>query len=814
MQKTIRGVLCLLAVLSQPIWAAEHVDSKVFDKKTIRFDDLPHTIEARSSTAAQQPFILNRKNINSAEFEAKLSWLTMGKVTLADGKTYNRIQLPNGGHPADPGKPNLTGYQQMIRISDDAQVGVVIDDIQWSDTFNNIIIDPVQLPFPDAATIDGIRLDEHLPFVKDEQAYHPLMDTDTVMLSKPVQLVETIRVRGKSYAIVSYQPIEFNPVTESVRFAKKVRFHLNSVVPNINTPKTIVTDALQPEHSDSGSIFDVRSEPSSVMTDNVSAVESKSSATLTPAQAADYLIITADKFRDEIEPLAVWKRKKGYNVYVATISESGRTQEEIKNYISNAYHHGPMTSYVLLVGDHEDLPGWKVIGHPAISNTHEWHTDFDYTLVDGVDKYPDLVIGRFAADKESQVKTMVKRTLDYEKNPIISDRYSHILLAGQFQDRGENGKAPDNKADRMFMEDLHRIADFLGADYDFFQSDGDHFNKGYQIHTALQWDSATTNNLTYGGWSYGSGRITPPASVPQVWKNQGAGDGNDITTAIRDGVGIVVHRDHGYDGGEGWADPHFNYANVKYNLVNGLFPVVLSLNCATGWFDGKDLFAESWVRNPNGGAVGFLGAARISYSGPNDLFHVGLMDTFWNDYDNTWSSALYPLSWKPAMAMTRAKHRVFDQYGTRENGKGFITARLFNWLGDPELELRTLEPKNLTVTHPANLPPTSNATFNITVQREGAPLKDARVALVSQSGKTHVVLTDQAGRASFSFKTDKTMSVTVTEHNAIPYEGTISVASPVNHAKPSSGKSGGTFSFISLIGLVALSVYRRRNALL
>jgi len=762
----LKKSILTLAILSQSVMAVENIYSEEFDKKIVNFGPVADIAQLTKDSKKPSYFLLTSKSEQSAIFEAQLTTLSLAKVKMADGNVYNRILLPDAGSSAQPGHPNLTGYRQMVRIPDGVQLELVIDNVIWSESFPDMTVEPVQLPIPDVVTADGERPGQHMPFVKDETVYN--LATDAI--EEPIRIIETVRVRGKNYAVISYRPTDFNSIDKSVRFATKVKFHLNFVYSDSVGSKPKRHDPLQPNSSDKGSTIDLRTDRDFAV-DAVSAPDTvKNDAALTPAQAADYLIITADRFQEAVAPLAAWKRKMGYKVHVAPILETGSTQEEIKEYIKDAYQNGTMTSYVLLVGDHEDVPSWEVIGHPYHGQDHVWHTDFDYSLVDGTDALPDLVIGRFSGDTVEQITTMVNRTLNYAKSPVDSDRYGHVLLAGQFQDHNR-----DNKGDRMFMEDLQRIADFLGPDFDFFAGLGDLFNKGYTVHTALKWDADLNNELKYGGWAYGSARITPPTIVPQAWKDQGSGDRVQIAEAINDGVGLVVHRDHGYAGGSGWADPEFTSGDVN-GLTNGDFaPVVFSLNCATGWFDGKDTFAESWMRNANGGAVGFTGAARVSYSGYNDNFHVGIMDSFWDDYDGTWSSDIYPVSWQPAMALNRAKERLYSHYG--QAGYAKMTARFFNWLGDPSMEMRTVRPQSLTVTHPANLSAGNESSFSVVVRSGDVLLEGARVALVTTSGESHVAETDNNGRATFEFTPNKTMSVTVTEHDAIPYEGKIVIAS-------------------------------------
>ncbi|ETR69461.1 MAG: hypothetical protein OMM_09577 [Candidatus Magnetoglobus multicellularis str. Araruama] len=72
-------------------------------------------------------------------------------------------------------------------------------------------------------------------------------------------------------------------------------------------------------------------------------------------------------------------------------------------------------------------------------------------------------------------------------------------------------------------------------------------------------------------------------------------------------------------------------------MTNGnLLPVVMSINCQTGWFDGEtdefdhrefESFAEQFLRKENGGTVGIFAATRNSYSGFNDALAKGFIDS-------------------------------------------------------------------------------------------------------------------------------------------------------------------------------------------
>ena len=513
------------------------------------------------------------------------------------------------------------------------------------------------------------------------------------------------------------------------------------------------------------------------------AIVSPQAFALAPSAAdADYLIITADKYADEVAPLAEWKHNKGYKTYVAKLAEVGSTEADIKTYIQNAYSNGVPTTYVVLVGDHEDLPASQVIGHQAYTNGYVWYTDHPYSLVDGGDEYPDLYIARLPGDTEQQITTMVNKILTYEKTPDTGNWYDDVLTAGQFEKSDTNALV----SGRAFMEDLHQIADFLGPDYDFYGPwngfTNDAFNKGFTIHTAFKWDTSPTNALQYCDYGY-PGKRTPPTDVPAVWRAMGAGATNyndatiEVSAAINNGVCMVFHRDHGNAGGSGWTAPRFEDVNV-YALSNGnKLPVVFSLNCDTGWFDDRDKFAEAWMRHPNGGALCLVAAVRTSWSGYNDLYHMGIMDTMWDDYSTYDDSQSIPYgnSWRPAEAAVRAKGFLFAGYGT--SGISLTSARHFSFFGDPELQMRTETPVQLAASHPTEVTIGETNSVTVSVTRGGSAFEGALVALVLGSSVYTNATTDAGGDASFSIVPMSLgdVTVTVSDRNSTPYEGTITV---------------------------------------
>jgi len=502
--------------------------------------------------------------------------------------------------------------------------------------------------------------------------------------------------------------------------------------------------------------------------------ELDSVARLAPnAELANYLIITADQFYEEVQPLARWKHKMGLRTYVAKMSEVGPTQEHVKNFIQDAYHwdddaDNVQLKYVLLVGDHENVPSWEVVGE-------HWHTDYEYARVDGTggqqDVYADVAIGRLPGDTEAQITTMVNKVLGYERTPNTGTWYDDALMAGQFQDREpvvNHVPTIDYVEDRWFMEDIHRAADFLGGDFDFWSGRRDPHNQGYTIHTNRVWDSGTSQPLHYQSGTY-PGRTSVPDPVPARWISR---PDEGISDAINRGVGLVFHRDHGSP--NGWDSPQFTTADVEALHNGARLPLVLSLNCQSGRFDDMDAFGEAWMRNPNGGAVAFIGAQRVSYSGLNDALHAGIFDSMWDDYDADWDSTRYANSWHVGEVLNYAKDRVFDGYGS--SASALHTARLFNLFGDPEMMLRTEAPRGLRVTRTARLIAGQANSFTVTVRKGNTRVEGALVCLSKPNSNDYwVVTTDRYGRATFRVTPHELGSydLVVTERNAVPYQGTV-----------------------------------------
>ncbi len=555
-------------------------------------------------------------------------------------------------------------------------------------------------------------------------------------------------MRGHHLVFVKVNPLQYNPARGELRAHRSMRLRI------VFGPATDVTsirgasDIATPE-------FESMVERL-VVNYSAPTFSKRVALAATEAPGADYLIIVDDPLKDAVDPLAAWKTEKGYVVKVARKSEIGTTPDSIKSYLQTAFDTWqPVPAYVLLVGDQGNVPSYPVspdaYGSAFIS-------DLPYALLQGTDYWPDLTMGRLSCNSLASCNTVVGKILKYDMNPDTGNWYNSTLVAAYYQDQDANCQA-----DRWFFETGANVYQHM---------------KNSVGHTMLTSFVAgnTCSTYTYRSSSYPH-RLDHPASVPAdlaAMFQSGTAATAAITSAFQSGVSIVQHRDHG--GETGWGDPAYYVSNVN-TLTNGdKTPVVFSINCLTGAFDyaSGDCFCEALQKRPGGGAVGIVGATRVSYSGYNDLLTNGIYTAMWPNYDSSHTSTQYPTSFRPAQALDYGKYYMYTYEG--DSSTTMYQFRLFHWFGDPEMELRFHTPVALTnLGYPTTVPP---GTQSITVT--GAP--DGALVGLSQGGVALGRAFSQGGAAVVTVtgivQPATAVKLTVTHHSAIPFVATLQSVGP------------------------------------
>lgn len=237
--------------------------------------------------------------------------------------------------------------------------------------------------------------------------------------------------------------------------------------------------------------------------------------------------------------------------------------------------------------------------------------------------------------------------------------------------------------------------------------------KGYSVARLYNADS-DANPLFYA-----SGASIPAALKKPTFAWDA--DSADIVAAVNQGTSILYHRDHGW--WTGWGDPAFSTGNLGgISVTNNQFPVVFSINCASGIFDNETVnasyvtpgggplinsastyWAEAFLRKADG-ALAVIGDSRQSSTTDNNQLTLGLFDGVFPGLINTFGTGSpvqrlgdllnYAKSYISEVAAgSQANRHPLNSGGTRP---GIVNLRqelnIYNLLGDPTVKLRVSAP--------------------------------------------------------------------------------------------------------------------------
>ena len=682
------------------------------------------------------------------EVEVSLSRAIRSKLVAKNGKTYDRLSITGCGLTAEQvGLPEMPFKGFFLEIPYGVDISVEVLEEKLVSVGFGYNIYPLQPALPDSGT-------EPIDFKINETAY----SANAFYPAEPIVINPPGFIRGRRVVFVQVFPFQYNPADGELRTFKKLRFKLKFEGTKEELRGRRRKRRLRTHQSE-------KLAESLILNYEAQNIKEEESSTeellLSESQGADYLIIVADNLYEEIQPLADWKYKKGYVTYVAKLSEVGSTASEIKSYIQDAYYNwSPAPSFVLLVGDAEDVPSDYHYGEkPCVS-------DHPYSCVDGSDYYPDLTLGRLPVHTESECSIVVNKILEYDRWPEAGQWYDNFLAAAYFQDDDDGGRA-----DRYFVETAMTVYDFLLDEQNWYcysaQCTNSSSHATYHFRSSSYPHRGTINLIRWGQSPYPD---PVPTWIVNLWTSASQAT-SDISAAINAGVNIVLHRDHGQE--TAWGDPPYDVSNINA-LTNGRkTPVVLSFNCSTGSFYriGGDCFCEAFIKKANGGAVGIIGATRTSYSGYNDLLTHGFLTCFWPSYDTSHTDATYPHSRRPAEAFNYAKYYMMTYQGTGETTESEF--HMFHWFGDPEMNLYTTDPCTMNPTY-LDMIAFGPQTFVVETGIPGALVCLSKPDEIYASGYA-----DGTGHFEAEIEplsTFEPMDITITAQNYYPHEDQVPVS--------------------------------------
>jgi rhodanese-related sulfurtransferase len=725
------------------------------------------------ATSDQYPMILPKsEDTTGICIDSSFPGMFQSTLTL-DKIDFDMIDIPYIGYTTQIGEPMVPMVTRFVEVPLDVNARVEIKFVE-SQILEDFLVMPFQEPLISLA-------DAKIPEFTINEAMYRGDDFYPYMYAsiEGENADEPIIIRGRRLVPVNIFPVQFNPVKEQIRVCSRIEVRIN-----FDEPSQVVEI---PESKLSLEFEDFFKQTVLNYQKPVKLTEKKE-------KGCDYLIITFDDFYKAAMKLSAWKIRKGLLVEVVNttqISSTGLTAQGVANYIQNAYDTwNPAPTYVVLLGDSEFIPTHYELVHPeAEHGGFHIGTDLFHFTVDGQDWFPDIFYGRISVDTLNEANIFINKILEYEKNPPNNPQfYQDISAVAQFED---GTFAPLNgREDVPFFSRADQIRFFLRGE-------------GYDVDR-LYWDD-NPGTPPSPSWYYNGTNLPAALNHPGYpWDF----DAGDINNAINNGRFLVYHIDHGqsrnfwnhvtltWGADDGWHRPSYNTTNLAGLTNGGLQPVVISIDCNVGWFDGEidqtddgmlvnennlgfdiECFSEEITRRQNSGAVAAIGSTRISYVFANDDLIRGLIDAVWSDYDvTTASGGLYKLG----QILMYGKSYVANQHGYNDIYTN-TTYNLYHLFGDPEMDMWTDEPQEFHVHHPVKIGAQGLQSFMVTVTDSdtGSPVHHAKVCLQKDNQLQLVSYTDPYGIAYFDVHSNTcgNMNITVTKHNYRPYLNEIELTS-------------------------------------
>ncbi len=470
-----------------------------------------------------------------------------------DGRPFVSVDMAGAGVWADYGTPALPWFRRLVEVPLGAEV-TVVSEVGAVDT---VVLDaapaPRQEPVPKSGPVPEFRFDAK---AYAEDSFSPPISA---------RLSEFVEVRGHRIAVVDIFPVACNPARRQLVVARELKVLVNWV--GADWSATQATHRRYSSPAFAGRLSQV------VLNTERFALDDG------PSLPVGFLVIVPDDWEPNVRPLAEWRRRKGYNVFVRNLTEvGGGSASAVKAYIQNAYDNWPIPpSFVLLVGDVDR------IGYFTGGGQGNPPTDLNFACVAGSDYLPDIDVSRVSVANQAQLDSFVSNVVRYEQTAGI----------------GGTG----------WLERAYFIA----------SSDGGNHQVAERTH------------------AYVMSRLRPKGVVcDSLWLYYGTG--TSITSAVNSGRAWVTYSGHGAE--DAWADPSpdFDLAAV-HGLENvDLIPYVQTYACYSGNFASSsypECFSEAWIRNGRRGAIAHVASSVTSYWTEDDTLERRVFDCMF-DSAATW----------------------------------------------------------------------------------------------------------------------------------------------------------------------------------
>lgn len=500
---------------------------------------------AASVSFAQQSISLNRSQDRIEIMEdqmqglrlhidySQLQWTRLEQSHAS----YYELSLEGGLFDGEIGDPKLPVTQRLIEIPWGAEVEVEVLGCR-TETFN-LADYGVERLVPAQAPVSKNDVPEEVPFVINESTY-----ARDEYLGQPLAQVEVLgTMRGYRLAKLTLAPISYNPVRNTIKVCNDIDLEIRFTGKNAALTREVKAKTRSP-------YFDFIQ--SSLLNAAVSRdYPDHPDMTCYPVT---YVIVADRMFDGYLDDFIRWKTQKGFQVVLAYTDEIGVTQGAIQSYIRGLYTNAtadhPAPSFVLFVGDTQQIPAY-------IGTSSQKVTDLYYASVDG-DYFPEMYYGRFSARSVGELLPQIEKTLYYEQYQFADPSY------------------------------LDRVTLIAGWD-DYWT---------YQI---------AQPTIRYGMENW----FNEEHGYEGVYPYYGPNDYDGCYEDDKISVGVINYTAHCSE--TVWGTPALSATDISKMKNEGFYPLAIGNCCESSQFGYGECVGEAWVRADKKGAVCYLGSAPSTY---------------------------------------------------------------------------------------------------------------------------------------------------------------------------------------------------------
>ncbi|UCE66068.1 MAG: T9SS type A sorting domain-containing protein [Candidatus Zixiibacteriota bacterium] len=478
--------------------------------------------------------------------------IKLDKITTKAG-SFTVLNIDGFTRSHKIGEPSLPMINRLISIPLGCEVRVEATDYEIEEIFLSDLnyiypLLPVQPSLSKSQDPADVEF-EYKPASYSQPGYYSL----PLVSASDAGIMRALRLE-----LISVAPIEYNPSENSIRIYKNLTVQVHFLNPDWETTMNERARCYSPFfEAVYGQIINYEPLPPTILDDLVT-------------YPVKYVIIADRMFQAQLQPFIEWKIKKGFNVITAYTDDIGYSNTAIKSYIQGIYNNSnppadPLPSFVLLVGDDQQIPAFSYSEHIS---------DLDFCEFTG-DHNPEIYYGRFSAQGPALLQPQINKTLEYEQYTM---------------------------PDPSYMGNVTMIAG-VDATHAPTYANGQ-INYGTNIYFNSQ------NGIFSNTWLY------PQSAQP--------GASPAIIQTVNDGIGFINYTAHGLH--DEWSNPSFTSSNVS-SLTNTHKYMLAIANCCLTVTFGDDYstpcVGEVWLQAENKGAVGYIGGSNSTYWDEDYWWGVG-----------------------------------------------------------------------------------------------------------------------------------------------------------------------------------------------